>query len=65
MKKYRVHVIYIVLIIALQLINFNAVGYASHKSDWCDGFYEVSDMPHTSQIGVMDFMKILGRVFNG
>ena len=40
MKKYRVHVICIVLIIALQLVNFNAVGYASHKSDWCDGFYD-------------------------
>ena len=22
-------------------------------------------MPHTSQTGVMDFMKISGRVFNG
>jgi len=25
----------------------------------------LSGMPHTSQIGVMDFMKISGRVFNG
>jgi hypothetical protein len=40
MKKWRIHIIYMVLIIGLQLINFHAVGYTKHKSDWCDGFYE-------------------------
>ncbi|MDB9813343.1 hypothetical protein OAC45_02640 [Gammaproteobacteria bacterium] len=40
MKKWRAHIIYIVIIIGLQLINFHAVGYTKHKSDWCDGFYE-------------------------
>ena len=34
------HLMYIVIIIVLQLINFHAVGYTQHKSDWCDGFYE-------------------------
>ena len=34
------HLIYIVIIVLLQLINFHAVGYTKHKSDWCDGFYK-------------------------
>ena len=40
-KKYRIHIIYIVLILGLQAINFHAVGYTKHKSDWCDGFYKI------------------------
>jgi hypothetical protein len=40
MKKWLVHIFYIGLIIGLQLINFHAVGFTKHKSDWCDGFYE-------------------------
>ena len=40
MKKWRVHIIYVAIIVVLQLINFNAVGYTQHKSDWCDGFYK-------------------------
>jgi hypothetical protein len=24
----------------LQMLNFHAVGFTKHKSDWCDGFYE-------------------------
>mgnify|MGYP003632648757 FL=1 len=39
MKWYK-HLIYIGIIILLQLINFHAVGYTQHKSDWCDGFYK-------------------------
>ena len=39
MKWYK-HLIYIAIIIVLQLINFHAVGYTQHKSDWCDGFYK-------------------------
>ena len=39
MKWYK-HLMYIVIIIVLQLINFHAVGYTQHKSDWCDGFYK-------------------------
>ena len=34
------HLLYIIIIITLQLINFHAVGYTKHKSDWCDGFYK-------------------------
>jgi len=34
------HLMYIVIIITLQLINFHAVGYTKHKSDWCEMFYE-------------------------
>jgi hypothetical protein len=34
------HLMYIAIIIVLQLINFHAVGYTQHKSDWCDGFYK-------------------------
>jgi hypothetical protein len=41
MKKLKIHIIYILLIIILQAINFHAVGYTKHKSDWCDGFYEI------------------------
>ena len=40
MKKWLVHIFYIGLIIGLQLINFHAVGFTKHKSDWCDGFCE-------------------------
>ncbi|MDC1300718.1 hypothetical protein N8Z14_02825 [Gammaproteobacteria bacterium] len=40
MKKFRLHIIYLLIIAGLQLINFHAVGYTKHKSDWCDGFYE-------------------------
>jgi len=40
MKKWRVHIIYVVVIVGLQFVNFYAVGYTKHKSDWCDGFYE-------------------------
>jgi hypothetical protein len=40
MKKWRVHIIYVAIIMVLQLINFKAVEYTQHKSDWCDGFYE-------------------------
>ena len=40
MKKYRGHIVYIAIIIGLQFVNFHAVGYTKHKSDWCDGFYE-------------------------
>ena len=40
MKKYGVHIIYIVLILGLQAINIHAVGYTKHKSDWSDGFYK-------------------------
>ena len=34
------HLMYIVIIILLQLVNFHAVGYTKHKADWCDGFYK-------------------------
>ena len=34
------HIMYILIIIVLQLMNFHAVGYTKHKSDWCDGFYK-------------------------
>ena len=40
MKKWRVHIIYVVVIVGLQFVNFFAVGYTKHKADWCDGFYE-------------------------
>ena len=40
MKKWRVHIVYVVVIVGLQFVNFYAVGYTKHKSDWCDGFYE-------------------------
>jgi len=40
MKKWRIHIIYVGIIMGLQLINFYAVGYTKHKSDWCNGFYE-------------------------
>ena len=40
MKKWRVHIIDVVVIGGLQFVNFYAVGYTKHKSDWCDGFYE-------------------------
>ncbi len=33
------HLTYIIIIIILQLVNFHAVGFTKHKSDWCDGFY--------------------------
>jgi hypothetical protein len=33
------HLTYIIIIIILQLLNFHAVGFTKHKSDWCDGFY--------------------------
>jgi hypothetical protein len=40
MRKWKMHITYIAIIFGLQLINFHAVGYSKHKSDWCDGFYE-------------------------
>ena len=39
MKKWRVHIVYVAIIVGLQLINFYAVGYTQHKSDWCDAFF--------------------------
>ena len=38
--KLSKHLMYIAIIIVLQLINFHAVGYTKHKSDWCEGFYK-------------------------
>jgi hypothetical protein len=40
MKNWKLHAFYLVVIVGLQMINFYAVGYTQHKSDWCDGFYE-------------------------
>ena len=40
MKNWQLHVLYLVVIVGLQAINFHAVGFTKHKSDWCDGFYE-------------------------
>jgi len=40
MTHWKIHIIYIFVIIILQMINFHAVGFTQHKSDWCDGFYK-------------------------
>ena len=40
MKKWRVHIVYVAIIVGLQLRNSYAVGYTQHKSAWCDGFSE-------------------------
>ena len=39
-KNLWLHIFYVVIIIGLQLINFHAIGFTKHKSDWCNGFYE-------------------------
>ena len=34
------HLMYILVIILLQKINFKTVEFTQHKSEWCDGFYK-------------------------